>query len=86
MTNQQTKRVCAVAVQSFLYAVGFVLCYAWTLAIRILESFGFDGESEASIFPLLVLQACFSTLQGFINLFIFARPTYLRVRVDFPHK
>lgn len=82
--DSQTRRVRAVATQAFLYVGSFVTAYVWTAILRIMESLEFDAEDEASIFPILVLQALFVPIQGFFNLLVYVRPRYLRARVDFP--
>lgn len=80
--DSQTRRVRAVAAQCFLYVAAFVLCYTWTIAIRILEGTTFEAKDEASIYFLLVGQAVFGPLTGWLNLIIYLRPRYLRCRKD----
>jgi hypothetical protein len=81
--DPKTQRIRAVATQAFLYVAAFVLSYIWTAFLRIMESMSFDAEDEAAIFPLLVVQACFTPTQGFFNLLVYIRPRYLRERSKF---
>lgn len=52
--------------------------------LRGFEGLGDEVPDEPSIFWLLVIQAGTLPLQGFLNMFIYNRPNYSRVRRAFP--
>jgi len=81
--DSKVKRVRAVATQAFLYVAAFVLSYVWTGVLRNLESAGYTREDEATLFPLLVLQALFEPIQGWFNLLVYVRPRYMQARTKF---
>jgi hypothetical protein len=83
-SSHQQRRINAVATQSFLYVVTFFSAYSWAFIVKVAESLGVQAAHEASLFPLLVLQATFLPLQGFSNLCVYTRPNYLRVREEHP--
>lgn len=85
-TDSQVKRIRAVATQAFLYVAGFLICYWPGLTLRIMESRNSDAEDENALFPLLIMQGICLPLQGFFNCLIYVRPTYQRVRIDFPNE
>lgn len=82
--DTQTQRTRAVATQASLYVAAFFFCYTPSLTMRIMESMDYDSEDESKLFPLLVLQALLFPLQGLFNCLVFVRPTYLRIRIEFP--
>ena len=84
--DAQTQRIRAVAVQGFLYVGTFIFSYMWTMILKMIEGSSFDASKDSSLYPLLILQACFMPLQGFLNLIVYARPNYLRCRRDFPNE
>jgi hypothetical protein len=73
-----------VASQGFLYVGTFMLSYAPVFAVRVMESLHYQPEDEGSIFPLLVLNNLLLPLQGFFNMFVYTRPSFVRVRAAFP--
>ncbi|CAB9514459.1 expressed unknown protein [Seminavis robusta] len=81
--DPQLKRIRAVATQAFLYVGAYLITYVPAMAVRIMESRDYDAEDEDEIFPLLVLQSLTFPTQGILNLLVYVRPTYLRVRKDF---
>jgi hypothetical protein len=84
--DPQIKRIQMVASQAFLYVVAYLLTYCPILTIQILEAYGFYPKDEARFFPLFLINAVFFPLQGFLNMFIYVRPTYLKARKEFPQE
>jgi hypothetical protein len=66
------------------YVLTFFAAYAWAFAVKVLESMGLQASNEASIFPLLMLQAFFLPFQGVFNLIVYTRPNFIRKRQEFP--
>ena len=68
MTKDQARRLRLVSSQAILFVVSYVLCQVWTGVTGILEDQGDSDEEELEIlvknYPLFVLQAIFSPLQG----------------------
>lgn len=65
--EDQRIRVREVASQGFLYVFSFFICYTPAFIIRVLEGIGLNGEKEADIFPVLLLNSFLLPLQGFLN-------------------
>ena len=78
----------AVATHTFLYVGAFVICYIWSLVLRILEArpVSIGASDQDKIFPLLCLQMIFLPSQGLLNLFVVLRPHVNLVRSDFKHE
>jgi hypothetical protein len=74
----------AVATQAFGYVGTFVLCYTCGLFIKSLESFGTVSSAEAGLYPLLLLNSILLPLQGFFNMVVYCRPSYITYRSRFP--
>ena len=67
------------AMQGFLYVSTFLLTFLPAFAIQILEGMIPIGEENLQqMYPLLVLNSILMPLQGFFNVFIYIRPTYIR--------
>jgi hypothetical protein len=64
----QKLRVREVAQQGFLYVAFFYVSYTPAFVIRVLEGLGMDGEKEANIYWVLVMNAALLPLQGWFNL------------------
>ncbi|CAJ1945567.1 unnamed protein product [Cylindrotheca closterium] len=86
--EQQHKRLMFLRFQAMLFVGGFAFCNFATYLLRILES---RAESNFQVkelpyrfFFLLLLQAITFPLQGFINMFVYMRPTYLSNRKSHP--
>eukprot|EP00934_Nitzschia_sp_Nitz4_P000998 Nitzschia sp. Nitz4//scaffold301_size22573//18072//19286//NITZ4_008556-RA/size22573-processed-gene-0.25-mRNA-1//-1//CDS//3329547022//998//frame0 len=76
-----------VAIQGWMYVGSFLLCFICHLAIRVLESSNFEADKqEANAFVLLLFDAFLRPLQGFVNMLIYTRPSYIRLRAAFPDK
>ena len=78
------KQIAEVAVQGFLYVGTFFTTYTPGFAIRILESIGWNPSDEASIYWLLLLDAFLKPLQGLLNMFVYTKPYYTRIRAAHP--
>jgi len=75
------------AIQCFLYVSTFLVTFLPSFAVSVLESVLPLGEENPNrLFPLLVLQAMLLPLQGFLNVFIYLRPTYVRFRTASPEE
>jgi len=73
--KKETNRERMVAVQSTLYVVAFIACWIGPTAFHLADWIaGFK-----SFWAVLVI-VIFTPLQGFWNAFVYARPTYIRLR------
>lgn len=75
------------ATQGTLYIVAFLFCWWSPVTVRIIETFSpvaQENELESGMFGLLVCYSAFWPLQGFLNMLIYNRPNYRRVRKAFP--
>jgi len=88
MQAQQHKRLKLLGSHAFLFVGGFFFCGLTTYILRFLEV---QAKSEVEVnelpyrfFFLLLLQAVTYPLQGFINMFVYIRPTYLSNRKSYP--
>lgn len=71
--------------QALLLVGAAILCSLWSGLLRIFETHhGKTAIDETELFPLLLLQAWFLPLQGFLNLFIWARPKFHEYRRKLP--
>jgi hypothetical protein len=52
MATSQDAKIRAVAVQSFWYVIAFCTTYIWTIALRILESYGIYEDDDFSVAPV----------------------------------
>ena len=75
-----------VATQGFLYVVTFMIAYIPSLALRAVEAYATYPVSEKPLFPLYVCMSIFLPLQGFMNMFVYNRPNYARLRLANPTK
>lgn len=74
-----------VARQGLLYVGSFFLCYSCQFVLRVLESSPFPAdEKEGQVYWLLLLDAFLRPLQGFVNLLVYTRPNYVKLREAFP--
>jgi hypothetical protein len=75
------------ATQCFLYVSTFLVTFLPSFAVSVLESILPIGEENPNrLYPLLVFQAMLLPLQGFLNVFIYLRPTYVRFRTASPEE
>lgn len=74
-----------VATQGLLYVATFLFCYWAPIAIRVIEAVSFYAVDETKIFWILLCSAALLPLQGFLNMFVYNRPNYSRVRAAYPN-
>eukprot|EP00934_Nitzschia_sp_Nitz4_P002615 Nitzschia sp. Nitz4//scaffold51_size120721//93135//94421//NITZ4_003742-RA/size120721-processed-gene-0.163-mRNA-1//-1//CDS//3329553907//2605//frame0 len=72
-----------VATQGLFYVFNWFFCFWSPTAVRIIESFSLNLQ-EKDIYWLLLCQATALPLQGFLNMLVYIRPNYKRVRTAFP--
>ena len=76
-----------VAQQGLWYVASFVFCF-WAAAVsRGMEAFsqGTEQDSvEGRIYWIVVIQAATLPCQGFLNMFVYNRPNYSRLRAAYP--
>ncbi|CAJ1945566.1 unnamed protein product [Cylindrotheca closterium] len=86
--KQHQEKLQKLRTQAFLFVGGFLLCNVIAYALRAREAIVGSGidlkELPVTTFPFLVLQAMLYPLQGWVNMFVFLRPSYLRLRMSFP--
>lgn len=79
----QAAHIRKLAVQGTLYVLAYFISYGPQLVIRILAAFlDFGRADEPSIYWLLVLNSICYPLQGFLNMFVYSRPNFLRLRAS----
>ena len=82
-TNRQSSssaKTQKVAVQSILYVLAYLLCFGWSVIVSVAAWIVPDRIERGDFFPLSVLEMIFFPAQGLFNAFVYARPTYLRLR------
>ena len=73
-----------VMTQGLLYVVSFFLSYTPAAIIRAIEASVYEDPNEQALYPILVLYSLLLPLQGFFNMFVYNRPTYLKLRDQHP--
>jgi hypothetical protein len=76
-----------VAQQGLWYVASFVFCFWATVVVRGMEglsSTSTENSIEGQIYWLLVIQAATLPFQGFLNMFVYNRPNYSRLRAAYP--
>ena len=77
----QAAHIQRLAVQGTLYVAAYFISYGPQLVIRILAAFlDFGRADEPRIYWLLVLNSICYPLQGFLNMFVYSRPNFLKLR------
>lgn len=88
--RDQNKRLRLVRTQAILFLASFTVCIFWTGILNSVESTATTKEEELTLmsrwFPISVLQAIFMPLQGFLNMFVYIRPKYLKSRKEYPNE
>jgi hypothetical protein len=85
MSNRHKEQIQEVAHQGLLYVGSFFLCYSCQFALRVLESSPFPADKkEGQVYWLLVIDSFLRPLQGFVNVLIYTRPNYVKLRYAFP--
>lgn len=82
--EEQAQYRSQVATQCFSYEFCFWCTSIFTVAIRIIETYGGEGFRESDIYGLLLLHAIVTPSTGVCNMMIFFRPRYLKIRREFP--
>mmetsp|Transcript_45518 Transcript_45518/g.110250 ORF Transcript_45518/g.110250 Transcript_45518/m.110250 type:complete len:648 (-) Transcript_45518:28-1971(-) len=84
VNKDQARRLRLVSSQAVLFVVSFLICNVWTGITGLLEDQGETFQDELATlvrhYPIFVIQAIFSPLQGFLNMMVFIRPKYLKFR------
>mmetsp|Transcript_45520 Transcript_45520/g.110255 ORF Transcript_45520/g.110255 Transcript_45520/m.110255 type:complete len:645 (-) Transcript_45520:28-1962(-) len=85
VNNDQVRRLRLISSQAVLFVLSFLICNIWTPITGLLEDHQADSiQCEMATllryYPIFVLQAIFSPLQGFLNMMVFIRPKYLKFR------
>ncbi|CAJ1947341.1 unnamed protein product [Cylindrotheca closterium] len=86
-SDKQWERVRQVRIQSTLYVVAYLITFAWSAIINILNSRRFQEQYEYAgrlYLPLLVLQSIFLPSQGLFNAMVFFRPRFMATRKKHP--
>eukprot|EP00980_Cylindrotheca_fusiformis_P011757 scaffold2799_cov117-Cylindrotheca_fusiformis.AAC.4 len=89
-TSKQLRRLRMVQSQAFLFVANYILVSIWLGLMAVLENQkGGHNETDelsvaARIYPIMVLNAIFMPLQGFLNLLVYMRPKYLKWRDEYP--
>ena len=76
-----------VAQQGLWYVASFVFCFWATVVVRGMEGLSATSTEESiegQIYWLLVIQAATLPFQGFLNMFVYNRPNYSRLRAAYP--
>eukprot|EP00526_Cylindrotheca_closterium_P010927 CAMPEP_0113632232 /NCGR_PEP_ID=MMETSP0017_2-20120614/16750_1 /TAXON_ID=2856 /ORGANISM="Cylindrotheca closterium" /LENGTH=415 /DNA_ID=CAMNT_0000542773 /DNA_START=105 /DNA_END=1352 /DNA_ORIENTATION=+ /assembly_acc=CAM_ASM_000147 len=77
----QAAHIRRLAEQGTLYVLAYFTSYGPQLVIRMLATFlDYGREDEPAIYWLLVLNSICYPLQGFLNMFVYSRPNFLRLR------
>lgn len=85
MSNRHKEQIQDVARQGLLYVGSFFLCYSCQFALRVLESSPFEADkNEGKVYWLLLIDSFLRPLQGFVNVLIYTRPNYVKLRGAFP--
>eukprot|EP00980_Cylindrotheca_fusiformis_P027761 scaffold22558_cov116-Cylindrotheca_fusiformis.AAC.10 len=86
--KDQLRRLRLVSSQAFLFVASYVLVVCWSGMLAIAEQQAETREEELAasvkLYPLMVLNAIFLPLQGFFNMLVYIRPTYLKWRHRYP--
>lgn len=72
-----------VATQGLFYVATFFFCFWSPIAVRVMEAFS-ESVDETEIYWILVFMSATLPLQGFLNVFVYNRPNYKRVRAAYP--
>ncbi|KAL3928907.1 MAG: hypothetical protein SGBAC_012442 [Bacillariaceae sp.] len=83
-SKDQARRLRLVGSQAVLFVVSFLICNIWAGTTGLMENQGDTVQSNLAMlvrnYPIFVIQAIFSPLQGFFNMMVFIRPKYLKFR------
>eukprot|EP00980_Cylindrotheca_fusiformis_P020398 scaffold7423_cov122-Cylindrotheca_fusiformis.AAC.2 len=86
--KDQLRRLRLVSSQAFLFVANYLLVVCWSGILAIVEQQAETREEELAasvkLYPLMALNAIFLPLQGFFNMLVYIRPTYLKWRHKYP--
>lgn len=80
VTGRGKAQIRRVATQGFLYVGACFISYIPAFVLRLMGSRGHRLSTEADVYGILVLQSALLPLQGFLNMLIYIRPMYFRLR------
>lgn len=88
--KDQNRRLRLVSSQAFLFVANYMVVTTWGAIMAFCEQQAETKEDELTmlvrIFPIMVLNAFFIPLQGFLNLLVYIRPKYLKWRHEYPRE
>lgn len=73
-----------VATQGLFYVGTFFFCFWSPIAVRVMEAVSVTVVDESNIYWMLVIMSATLPIQGFLNVFVYTRPNYHRVRAAYP--
>ena len=73
-----------VATQGFLYVATFLVSYLPAIVIMAYENWAWPDYDEPAIYGVLIWNSLLCPLQGFMNMFVYNRPSYNRLRAAHP--
>ena len=79
-TKRRHRRERMVAIQSILYTGAFLLCW---IGPTVFHLAGWIGGYNSFVAAAVIV--IFTPLQGFFNVIILGRPTYIRLKHKYPH-
>jgi len=85
LTESQIRRIRGVATQAFLYVAAFIVTFSLPAIVSYMTGVNvIHANDEDRYYPLILTAAILYPLQGFFNVFIYIRPTYMRSRRNIP--
>mmetsp|Transcript_34081 Transcript_34081/g.81957 ORF Transcript_34081/g.81957 Transcript_34081/m.81957 type:complete len:569 (+) Transcript_34081:488-2194(+) len=78
--REDYRRTLEVFYQACFYLGAFYLTHIWSTSNRIMQMINLGSSS----YGLTVMHAIFDPLQGFLNMFVYMRPRYLKMRKEYP--
>jgi hypothetical protein len=80
------ERVKSVVTQAVCYFIAFCCSFVWYILLRLMEANDIATNDEASIFWLLLLNRIWFPSLGTLNVLVFLRPQYVRLRHKYPEQ
>lgn len=90
LRKKQLQRLRLISSQAFLFVASFFACAIWAFLLGLAEAKSDNNSTEdekkmlVDNYALLILDSMFIPLQGFLNMFVYLRPKYLRIRDENP--
>jgi hypothetical protein len=78
------RRVAAVSTQAILYSLAYLNSMLWPTLVTIVSAA--LSKSTGELYALDLMAWAFHPLQGFLNFFVYIRPTFLQWRKNYPEK